>query len=251
MKNLLKPGILPWFTLGAGGLGVALRLWLYANIDEKGLLPVGHPADALTYILTALVFAVLFLCVRQLRPMTKYARLFPAGIGRAVGCAAGAVGILCAGLFQFLNGAGLLGLLTVGIGVAAEACLGYTAFLRLKGRRPSFLLHAVPTVFVMLYTVCQCRGWGSEPEVQTYFFPLLACIGLMLTGYYLAVLDTRRGSRQWLVFFNQAALYCCCLSLTEENCLFYLGMAVWLALDLCSVEVRHTPAALLPEEEEA
>lgn len=251
MKNLFRPHILPWFTLGAGGVGLALRIWLYANVDEKGLLPTNHPAALLIYILTALVFIVLFLSVRQLRPMTKYARLFPAGIGRAVGCAAGAAGILSAALFRFFNGAGVLGILTVVIGAAAAISLAYTAFLRLKGRRPFFLLHAVLTVFLMLYTVCQCQIWGSEPEVQAYFFPLLACIALMLTGYYLSVLDTRRGSRQWLVFFDQAALFCCCLSLNGENRLFYLGMAVWLTLDLCSVEVRPAPIARPPEEAEA
>lgn len=251
MKNLIRPNILPWFTLGCGGLGLALRFWLYASKDEKGLLPVRHPAGVLIFVLTALVVGVLFLSVRQLRPMDKYARLFPAGIRRAVGCAAGAAGVLAGTVFRCFHSTGLLRLLTCAAGVAAVICLGYTAVLRLKGRRPSFLLHAIFTVFVMLYTVCQCQHWGSQPEVQTYFFPLLACIALMLTGYYLSVLDTRKSGRRWLVFFNQAALFCCCLSLTEENRLFYLGMAIWLALDLCSVEVTHTPVAPPSEEAEA
>ena len=68
MKRFLKPGILPWFTLGCGGLGLVLRIWLYSGVDHKGLLPVGHLGSALAYILTALVFGVLFLCVRQLNP---------------------------------------------------------------------------------------------------------------------------------------------------------------------------------------
>ena len=251
MKNIVRPNILPWFTLGAGGLGLALRFWLYASKDEKGLLPVRHPSDVLIFLLTALVAVVLFVCVRQLRPMAKYARLFPAGIGRAVGCAAGAAGVLCGTIFRYFNSTGMLRLLTCAVGAVAAISLGYTAFLRLKGRRPSFLLHGIFTVFLMLYTVCQCQYWGSEPEVQAFLFPLLACIALMLTGYYLSVLDTRKGSRQWLVFFDQAALYCCCLSLNGENSLFYLGMAIWLTLDLCSVEVRHTPAAPPSEEAEA
>ena len=248
MKNLLKPNILPWFTLAAGGLGLALRVWLYSGMDEKGLLPAGHVASILIYVLTGLVLLTLFLCVRQLRPVAKYTRLFPAGIRRAVGCAAGAVGVVCAAVFLYFNSTGLLSILTVAIGAVAAAGLAYTGFLRLKGCRPSFLLHAALTVFLMLYTVCQCRVWGSEPQAQEYFFQLLAGIFLMLTSYYLSVLDTRKAGRQWLVFFNQAALFCCCLCLNGMNNLFYLAMAVWLTLDLCSVEVRQAPAPLPPEE---
>lgn len=249
MKNLFRPNILPWFTLGAGALGLTLRVWLYANIDEKGLLPVRHPADVLICILTALVFVVLFLSVRQLRPMAKYSRLFPAGAGRAIGCGAGAAGIVCGLICSTFSGYDLIGILTMICGVAAAASLVFIGFQRLRGIRPSFLLHAALTVFLMLYTVCQCRAWGSEPQVQEYFFQLLACIFLMLTSYYLSVLDTRKAGRQWLVFFNQSALFCCCLCLNSAHRLFYLGMAVWLALDLCSVEVKSAPA--IPPQQEA
>lgn len=242
MKNMVRPNILPWFTLGCGGLGLALRLWLYSDIDEKGLLPAAHPAAALLFILTGLTLAVLFLCVRPLNPISKYARLFPSGMGRVLGCGAGAVGILAGVIHQYKGNGGFLHLFTLLLGALAALCLGWTAVDRLRGSRPSFLLHTVITVFFILYAVCNCRIWGAEPQIQEYVFSLLACICLMLTGYYLSVLDTRKSSRRWLVFFNQAALFFCCLSLNGENRLFYLGMILWLALDLCSVEVRQPPA---------
>ena len=64
MKHPFRSHILPFFTVGAGGLGFALRLWLYAGIDEKGLLPVGHPADYLLFLLSALTIGILFLATR-------------------------------------------------------------------------------------------------------------------------------------------------------------------------------------------
>ncbi len=234
MKKFLNPKILPWFTMGAGGLGLVQQLWFRSGIDEKGLLPASHPALPLTYILLALVLAVVFLCARQLPPIAKYSRLFPVGIGRAVGCVVAAAGVLYAGLF-FLKISGGLGIITFAAGLAAAAAMAFLAFLRLKGGRPAVALHTLLTVFFMLFTVCNCRIWGSEPQVQAYLFPLLACVFLMLTGYHNTVLDVQKGSRIWLVFCNQAALFFCCLSLVGSNRIFYLAMIVYLALDLCSV----------------
>lgn len=240
MKKFLNPKILPWFTMGAGGLGLVLRMWLYAGVDEKGLLPAKHPAIILTFILTALVLAVVFLCARRLPPIAKYSLLFPVGIGRAVGCAVAGAGVLYAGI-NYLNFGGGFGIVTFAAGLAGAVAMGFLAVLRLKGGRPSVVLHTLLTVAFMLFTVCNCRIWGTEPQIQVYIFPLLACVFLMLTGYHNAVLDVQKGSRQWLVFFNQAALFCCCLSLTGTNRFFYLAMIVWLVLDLCSVRKGRQP----------
>ena len=234
MKKILNPKILPWFTMGAGGLGLVLRLWLVSATDEKGLLPAKHPAIVLSLILAALVLAILFLCTRKLPPIAKYSRLYPAGIGRGIGCIAAAVGFLFGGL-HFVGSIGGLGIVTFALGIAAACCMVFLALARIKGARPAMVLHTIPTVFFMLFLVCNCRIWGAEPQIQSYLFPLFACVLLMLASYYMTVLSVRKGSRQWLVFFNQTALFFCCLSLPGENKLFYLGMVIYLALDLCFV----------------
>ena len=59
MKFDLKYNQLPLFTLLCGGLGVLLRIWLYATgLDDEGLLVTAHPAGILVLILTATVFLV-------------------------------------------------------------------------------------------------------------------------------------------------------------------------------------------------
>ena len=68
MKHPFRSHILPLFTMGAGGLGFVLRIWLFSAIDEKGLLPARHFADTALYILTALVLGILFLATRKLEP---------------------------------------------------------------------------------------------------------------------------------------------------------------------------------------
>lgn len=239
MKNPLKPNFLPWITLGAGGIGLALRIWLFSAADGKGLLPTGHFADILSFILTAAVMVVLFLCVQPLSPMGKYSRLFPASVYRAVGCGLGAVGILAAAISELSSQAGILSVAAFVVGLIGTGCLGYVAYCRLKGVRPSFIFHTVVTVFFMLHAVCQCRLWGAEPQLQHYCFQLLACVFLMLTGYHHTVMDSQKGSRRWFVFCSQAALFFCCLSLNSESRLFYMGMAAWLALDLCSLQLKR------------
>lgn len=240
MKKFLNPKILPWFTMGAGGLGLVLQLWFRSGIDNKGLLPASHPALPLTYLLFAMVLVVAFLCARQLPPISKYSRLFPGGVGRVIGCTVAAAGVLYAGIY-FMKSNGGLGILTFVTGLAAAACLVFLAVLRQKGGRPPVMIHTVLTVFFMLFTVCNCRLWGSEPQVQAYIFPLFSCVFLMLTGYHRAVLDVQKGSRMWLVFWSQAALFSCCIALGGHNRFFYLTMIVWLALDLCSVSRGRQP----------
>lgn len=240
MRKFLNPKMLPWFTMGAGGLGLVLQLWFRAGIDEKGLLPASHPALPVTWLLTALVLAVLFLCARQLPPVAKYSRLFPAGGGRAAGCAAAAAGVLYGGIY-YARSHGGLGIVTLAAGVAAAVCMGYLARLRRKGGRPAMVLHTVLTVFLMLFLVCSCRVWGAEPQVHVYIFPLFSGVFLMLTAYHKTVLDVQKGGRTGLVFCSQAALFFCCLSLAGNNRFFYLTMIIWLALDLCSVNRGRQP----------
>lgn len=233
---MLKPKHLPWIILAAGFSGLGLRLWLFACMDTKGLLPGTHPAGTLCFVLSALAVAAAFLCARSLRPLSNHAHLFPISIFRSIGCFAGAAGLLYAAVTEFFSANGSLSLITAFLGLLAAGSLGIVGIFRLKGLRPSFLFHSVVTVFLMLYTVCQCRHWSSEPQLQVFFFPLLGSVMLMLTGYYHAVLDLQKNSRRWFVFCSQSALFFCLLSLNAQNWPFYLCMALWALLDCCSLQ---------------
>lgn len=234
---MLKPKNLPAVILITGLSGFALRLWYFSAIDDRGLLPASHFANTLCFILAALACIWAFLCVRSLRPFSNHALLFPASVLRAIGCFAGSVGLLYAAVTEFFSGGGALPLITSTLGLIATGCLGLVGISRLKGQRPSFLFHSAVTVFIMLYTVCQCRYWSSESQMQVFFFPLLGSVLLMLTGYYHAVLSLQKGSRRWFVFCNQIGLFFCLLSLNDRNWPFYLGMALWLLLDCCSLRI--------------
>ena len=248
MKKFLNTNWLPWLPIATGAMALILRIRLFAQVDEKGLLPEGRFAEVLIFLLAALTFGLLALLVQSLRPAHKYSTLFPAGIIGAVGCGAGAVGILTAGFFSFQAGTGMMERLAGILGILAAASLCYTAFQRLRGKRPAQILEVVVLLFFVVYAVIRCRGWGKESQLIVYFFPLLTCVGLMIHAYDLLAAATKSGNRKMLVFISQATLFCCTVSLNEPDWSFYLGMAIWLALDVCAPGRTCRPVEQPPKE---
>lgn len=241
MKKMIKPSILPIFTLAAGILGLGLRVWLFfGGTDRKGLLVASHPANALTFILTALVLAALFLFIRPLNAVDRYQKLFPRAKFPAAGCVAAAVGIAWVNLRDLNMRTDAITMISLFLGILAFISLLILACCRFKRIRPVFFLHMVVTVYLMFHLISQYRLWSAEPQLQVYFFPLLSSVFLMLTGYHNAVLDARKSDRKWFVFCNQGALYCCCLSLWGDSWLFYLTMGFWMLSSLCSLDIQES-----------
>lgn len=244
MKKLFKPTLLPLFTLIASLVGFGLRLWLFlTGTDERGLLPANHIAGILSFVLTAIVLAVLVLCTHKLTPLNSYSKLFPAWPLAGIGCAAAAAGILYVNIRDLLVQPDVITIVTLVLGLVAAAALLILGFCRLKGNHPSFWLQAAVTVYFMLHLVSQYRLWSSESQLQVYFFPLLASVFLMLTAYHGAVLDAdKKANRRGYAFCNQAALFFCCMSLQGSSWPFYLAMAAWLGTNLCSVKALKPSA---------
>ena len=241
MNKYIKPSYLPVLTLLGGLLGLILRAWLVlAGTDEKGLLVTTHPAHILVFVLTALVLAAIFLCIRPLGALKRYQDLFPNGILSGTGCIAAALGILWVSLRDRSLRTDIVTNVSLVLGLLAAICLVAVAVCRFKQRRPAFYFHVVITLFLMVHLVSQYRLWSSEPQLQVYFFPLLSSVFWMLTTYYSAVLDAKKASRRWFVFCNQSALFFCCVSLWSDSWLFYLTMAFWMFTGLCSLETHSS-----------
>lgn len=238
MKNFFKPTHIPLLTLLCGAIGLLLRVWLFAaGIDEKGLLISSHPANTLVFVLTAVFMALLLLAVRPLHSVANYRILFPASPLPILGCAAAAVGVLLSAFREISMRRDPVTIVTLILAAVAAVCLLLRARCRFKGTRPHYLLQTALTVYLMLHLISQYRLWSAEPQLQQYFFQLLASVLLMLTAYHGTMLDAKRASRRWFVFCNQAALFCCCLSLNSESWLFYLTMGIFTATTLCSLQV--------------
>lgn len=244
MKLSVNPKQLPLLTLGAGGLGLVLRIWYFASRDAKGLLASAHFANTVCYLVLAAALAMIVLCVRTLPNGGRYGRLFSGGKLPAAGCFAGAAGILYTCIAEASSQVTLSGLGLV-LGLLAVGCLVLIGMMRLKGQRPTVYVFAVLALYLIVHVLMQVRLWNKETQPSVIFFPLLASLFLLVCIYFHAQLALKQEGVRSFVFFQQAALLLCCMSLNSDCTVLYLAMAAWLSCDLC----LSTPAH--PHREEA
>ena len=244
MKQYLKPAFLPVAALASGILTMLMRFWLFGlGTDDRGLLPVSTFPDAFSWILTALTIVLLIIGVRGLREATKYRFNFPASIPAAVGTALGALGILITCLAELFAGAPRLGVFSAVLGIAAAVALGFLAYCRKDGKKPSFLFHSFVCIFLMFHLISHYRIWSAYPQLQTYAFELLAIVFLMLSCYQRAAFEAGRGDRRAYTFMTLAALFFCIAAIPgSASVIFYIGCAAWMFTTLCSLKPLQAPA---------
>lgn len=255
MKKLLRPELLPLTVLSAGVMGMLLRLWyLIGGTDASGLPARGHIADILLTVVTVATLVLLFLSTRQLSQAGKYTFNFPPSKSGCFGAVAAALGVAWQGIGILKNGdwlsvaAGVLGLL-------AAVCLVFLGIYRLKGLRPTVLFHFVVSLFYILCLITQYRQWSGVAMIESYSYPLLATVCLMLSCYQDAMFAASAGTRRTHAFFHLAALFFCCVSLVGDHSPFlYLTAGIWMFTDLCQLtpmpqKARQRPP--MPGQEEA
>ncbi|MBO5317840.1 MAG: hypothetical protein J6A74_05305 [Oscillospiraceae bacterium] len=230
MKHPFNLRILPWFSLGMGGIALCARSWLYAaGTDEKGLFLPSHPALILSFVLSALFLGALALCVLSAKNTGSYRELFPRSALCAAGNVIGGIGIIPTAASLLVSRENNIYLLCGIAGIFAAIALVLRAWCRWKGRKPSFYLQGIVTVFLLMFCICRYRSWSTEPQFGTYFFQLLACVLLMVYSYQCTAVDAGSGNLQMLTFTGQGALFFCLATLPDGDGFFFLTMALWCA----------------------
>lgn len=244
-----KPDIgrLPLLILGLGGVGLALRVWLFAAAEDgSGLLKADHPAAVLIWAVTAAALALLLWQTRHLDKKPHRGRLFPRSLPAAVGCWLVAAGIAGSSLSVLAGGSDAVGILTGVLGLLSVPALIPAGLCRMKGKRPSFLLYLLPCLYLTARLFYQYRHWSANPQLQSFCFQLLACVALALASYQRAAYEVRLGNHRAMTFWSLAAVYFCCLSLSGgSEPLFYLAAGAWALTALCPAS-RPEPAAQEP-----
>ena len=230
MKSPFHSHILPRFAVLCGLVGLLLRIWLFSAIDEKGLLPVGHFAEYALFIVAAVAILVIFLATRNLTPR----RLHKYTIRNAniFAYAAGGLGLILNAVFILFKSPVRLALMATVVSLLGGIVMFLTAYLYKANKRFSYLLPTAVTVALMLDAVAQCQVWGSLPQFQEYFFPLMASIFLILTAYERTLFCARKPRPKTLAFYSQSAVFFCIVSLNSQQWLLYLGMLFWAAAQI-------------------
>lgn len=240
---------LPWYVLGAGGIGLLLRLWLLSSTDEKGFLVANPTAQTLLWVLAITVPTALFFLTRELGEGKKYSFNFPASMTGAIGTGAAAGAISIHSIVGLFTSTAAVDTVCAVLGIISGLALGLAAWCRYLGRRPNFLLHVMVTIHIMFRLICQYRQWSSDPQILDYSFQIIATIFLMLAAYHRGCFDNDMGDRRNYAFFALSTLFFCCLSLVRwADSLYYLCIGAWMITDLCSLKPMRRKGLFYREE---
>lgn len=250
MKNIWKPTNLPAVTAAFGGIALVLRKLLYAvAVDEKGLLPAGHPLEIALGVVSAAALLVILLSAWKLDGSQNYEDNFAPDKMAMAGHMAAAAGILLTVLTSIPVMDGYLGQLWWLLGCITPVCLALTGLDRMRGKMPFFLLQLVPCLFLVFHILNHYRMWSGNPQLQDYVFTLFGTMALMLFAFYSAAFSVGAGNRRMQLGMGLAAVYLCMgeLAVTQYPWL-YLGGIFWALTGLCSLIPTATPTPKAGEE---
>lgn len=217
-----------------GVVALALRLCLYlTGVDEKGLLKPFHPCTIALWLVCALVLATVLAAVRTMDKAKPL--LFPASPMAAVGtCAVGAVLLVTA-----LTGGRsnlLLDKVRILLGIASGLGLIPAALFRWQGKKPHFLLYALVGVCFAVRAISRYQSWCGDPQLQNYFFDMMAILMLMLFSYQLTAFCVGLGNCRILVASGMLAAFCALAALPHSGDLLIMGGGmVWTLTEIYSL----------------
>lgn len=247
MTIFRNPKHLPLIPLFCGILGMALRWGLYAlALDEKGLLTPRHPLEIALTVFSLLTLALIAAGVWKLDGSEKYEDNFAPSSTAFVGHILAALGI---GLTVLLNAPrmyGNLGTVWRALGILSPLCLLAAGSCRRTGKKPFFLLHLIPCLFLVFHIVNHYQTWSGNSQLQDDIYTVFSTMALMFFTFYTAAFDADAGKRRMHLFMGLAGVYLTLVSLLNTEYLFlYVGLTSWVLSDLC----RLTPVPRPPEPE--
>ena len=250
MNIFRNPKSLPVFTVICGAAGMVLRRCQYAfALDGKGLLAPSHPLTLVLTVFSLLVLGLIIAAVWKLDGSAKYEDNFGPSNGAMAGHLLAAIGIFLTVLLNYAPIPGALGNAWDLLGLTSLPCLTLAGLCRKKGKKPFFLLHLVPCLFLVFHIVNHYQAWSGNPQLQDDIYTVFGTMALMFFAFYTAAFDVDAGKRRMHLGMGLAAVYLTMVSLTGTEYLFlYVGCACWAGSDLCSLIPVPKPAE--PETEE-
>ena len=222
-------------TLGVAVIGVLLRLWhLSSGPDSNGLYPGNHIAWILLLCFSAAVAVGLFLIAGAAGKSRSYNANFSPSLVGAVGYALAGCALLLSA-YGYLRGEALILYTITGIlGLLGGVALLLGGWYRWKGKRPHFLVFALPCAFLALRLFCTGHIWGDEPELHRYLPGFFANVLCVLATYQLWAFGVNLGNRSRSLLCSLLGVYLCLVAIPgSSDGIFYLAMAVWLFTNLC------------------
>lgn len=240
MNKLLKPKNLPLFAAQAGIVGWLLCRMLYRfGVDDKGLLAAHHPLGIALWLVTAVTLGILIVRVRKLDGSNRYVDNFAPSKWAAVNHALAGIGFALTVLLNDPMMRSGLGTAWKVLGLLSGPCLILAGLARAGGKRPFFVLHMIPCLFLVFHIINHYQQWSGNPQVQDYIFTLFGTMALMFFAFYTAAFDVGSGRRRMQLGMGLAAIYLIMVIIAQTEYLFlYAGGLFWVQSGLCSLEPK-------------
>ncbi len=229
--------LLPAAALLLGILGMALRWALYTFcMDEKNLLPWNHPIEVLLWTVTGAALGLIAFSAWKLGGSNRYWDNFRASSLAAAGHGLFGLGVLLTALLNQPHLLNNLGRVWKLLGILSGPCLMAAGCSRYRGRRPHFLLHIAPCLFLVFHIINHYQLWSGNPQPQDYVFTLFGTMALMFFCFYTAAFEVGSGRRQMHLAMGLAAVYLCIVSIPGTEYLYlYVSGILWVLSDLCTL----------------
>lgn len=217
--------------LGVAGLVLRLALDRFFR-DDRGLFPPTHPLSLGAVGVAAAALALAFYAARNMEKTEGYSVSFPASLPALFGHILAAAGILATVLTAKPGMAGTMTLMWMLLGLASVPCLLAAGWLRQRGKQPFFLLHLVPTLFLLIHMISNYQAWSRESQMLDYLFSLLGAAGVLLFAFYHSAFDAGLEWRRKLMFFACVGVSLSIAAIPGSPYPWlYLGCACWALLD--------------------
>ena len=237
-----------YVVLGAGGIGLLLRLWLLqVGTDARGLYPAGHVSQILLLLMT-LATLVFLLLTRSTGTGGHFASNFPKSVLTAAGNWVTALMLLWVNLPLLTDMSDVLGCIGGIFGLLAALALVIVGWHRLKGKQPGAPVHVLPCLYFLVLTFQMARQFGAEPELIRFLPQFLAVAASALAGYQLWGFDVGAGNRRKSLFWSFTAGYFSLVAIPGGG-LLYGALAVWHLTGHCALHGQTIKVAE-PDDQE-
>lgn len=221
MKNLPKL-FLPFTLLVGIGCGfLRNEMYVDAQGDELGLIPLHHPNYTILYGLAALL-AVLLIVYRFAGPKRPYqtvTKLPITGIGAGFGALA------CAYMLFKTEGSTLM-LVAQAMGLFGFWGLATAYF---AGKKPSLLNMLLPIFMCFGMVLGNLTLWSKLNQTQDYLFDSLFYLFSAVYGIHrLACASGQKSDYRAGFVWGQAALFCAIVSAAYGHILYFVSLSLWL-----------------------
>ncbi len=233
MKKLWR--FLPFYTIAAGIVCGILRQSLFDAADNRGLLPLNHPAH-IPVILLSVAALILFALYAYKAPKRDFRIYLPVPV-QVIGCFAAAAGHL----FRSASAEeGLFSVLKLVVGVLFLVLTVY----RFCAKKPPLAIFAGISTCMMVLCFGQYRQWGQFTQLQEYLFPALSALFLALYSLEFCYMELPERNAKKAFILNQLALFTTLACINSDNLFYNLTISLWLVSGLFTTPYRM----VLPED---